>query len=137
MPIQDTGRVAVLSIVLDHRKGYSPQLAERDQCLSPSATNNHINQGARLLQPNTFSDIFAMIAVIGVMILFWLSASLAARNQRKRMIRRLVDVHPKDRSAEIKRLADAERIVSVYQESNYETYSDVVDEKEKLASVGP
>lgn len=93
---------------------------------------------AKLIEPVTSSPIFnPFLLIMGLFLMLSVSRYVVARAQRKRTIRHLVDIHPCDRSAEVKRLADKEGILSMYREEGFETYTDAVDEKEKLAGVGP
>lgn len=86
----------------------------------------------------TSDHIFLILLFVGV-IFVNLFAGRSARIERKGTIRQLVDIHPKDRSAEVKKLADQMGIMSIYDESESqsESHADVVDDKKVIAPVGP
>lgn len=83
-----------------------------------------------------YSGIFSIMVGLGVFFLVFLSRRGGARNQRRRTVRHLVDIHPKDRSAEVKRLADQLGLMSMYDEGETEKYSDAVADKEMSPGVG-
>lgn len=87
-----------------------------------------------IVEPITYLPFLSMFTLMVFLVLFNRRSS---RAQRKKTIRHLIDTHPKDRSAEVKKLADQMGIMSLYDDSESETYFDAVPEKEMLAEDGP
>jgi hypothetical protein len=79
-----------------------------------------------------YSPIFSIMVFLGILILIMVSCGGGARDQRKCTVRRSVDIHPKDRSAEVKRLADQLGLMSMYDEGETEGHLDAVADKEMV-----
>lgn len=85
----------------------------------------------------TLTPLLGIIILVSFFCLHIMGRNIAVKAERRRIVRQLVDVHPKDRSAEVKKLADCEKVSSLYPEGQIESYLDAVNEKENLDGLGP
>lgn len=90
-----------------------------------------------ILGPIMISLMWQFLALIALCVAFQFGRRAGVRSERKRTLRKLVKIHPSDRSAEISRLARAQGLTSMDDEDQFEKYSDAISEKEALAGVGP